>query len=437
MRRFVLALVVLSGASLAAMVYHQLLVERSFGPAALVASCVLGFVFLSLLATWLLMETRHRDTVGKLWLGVGSTVVAYVVIDVVAGWLLIEPLSPPLVPDEYRHHRLVPNSRAEFRQQDFAYVQRVNNLGLRGADTTVEKPAGTYRILMLGDSFTMGKGVKDDETFPALLQQSLQQKLAMCQGMQVEVLNGGVDSYAPVLSFIQLKRDLTPLQPDLVFLNLDVSDLTQESAYRRQAVRDDHGEIVAVPQREDARSPFDAFRDWTGRNLFFTRLALFYVNRAMGHREITVRNVVMEADPEIVAHTLVGDTVDRRQQWLDIFDSISRVKTHAEKHGMRFVLTVYPWPHQLSDSEWVPGRDVFMPRGARHSGQSLQTIRELAAENGIELLDLYPALQAQAGGQPLYFKHDMHFSAAGHRAMAQGFEDYLARQRLAGLCAGN
>lgn len=437
MRKFVLALVVLSGVALAAMVYHQLFVERSFGPAALVAACVLGFAFLSLLATWLLMATRHRDTVGKLWLGVASTVVAYAVIDVVAGWLLIEPLSPPLVPDEFRHHRLVPNSRAEFRQQDFAYVQRVNNLGLRGVDTTAEKPAGTYRILMLGDSFTMGKGVKDDETFSALLQQSLQRKLATCQGRRVEVLNGGVDSYAPVLSLIQLKRDLTPLQPDLVFLNLDVSDLTQESAYRRQAVRDDHGEIVAVPQREGAKSAFDAFRDWTGRNLFFTRLALFYVNRAMGHREITVRNVVMEADPEIVAHTLVGDAIDRRQQWLDIFDSISRAKAHAEKHGMQFVLTVYPWPHQLSDSEWVPGRDVFMPRGARPSDQSLKTIRELAAANGIELLDLYPAFQAAADGEPLYFKHDMHFTVAGHRAMAQGFEDYLAGQRLERVCAGS
>lgn len=437
MRRLVLTLVVLSGAALAAMVYHQLFVERSFGPAAVAAACVLGLVFLSLLCTWLLLATRHRDTVGKLWLGAISTLVAYVVIDVVAGWLLIEPLSPPLVPDEYRHHRLVPNSRAEFRQQDFAYVQRVNNLGLRGVDITPDKPAATYRILMLGDSFTMGKGVKDDETFSAVLQQSLHQKLATCQDMQVEVLNGGVDSYAPVLSFIQLKRDLTPLQPDLVFLNLDVSDLTQESAYRRQAVRGEGGEIVAVPQRSGTKSNFDRFRDWTGRNLFFTRLALFYVNRAMGHREITVRNVVMEADPEIVAHTLVGDTVDRRQQWLDIFDSISRIKAHAEKHGMQFVLTIYPWPHQLSDSEWVPGRDLFMPRGARPSNQSLNTIRELAATNGIELLDLYPAFRAQAGGERLYFKHDMHFTAAGHRAMAQGLEDYLAGRGLEALCVGS
>ncbi len=57
------------------------------------------------------------------------------------------------------------------------------------------------------------------------------------------MLNAGVDSYAPVLSFIQLKRELTQLEPDLVILNLDVSDLAQESAYRRQAVFGDDGEV--------------------------------------------------------------------------------------------------------------------------------------------------------------------------------------------------
>jgi hypothetical protein len=435
MRNFVFVLVVLTGAALAGMLYQQLLVEGSLGPAALVAVCILGLLFLSLLATLQLMRTRYRDTVGKLWLGAFSTLIAYVAVDVFAGWLLIEPLSPPLVPDEFRHHKLVPNSRAEFRQQDFAYVQRVNNLGLRGDDISRDKTPGTYRIAMLGDSFTMGKGVKDDETSSVLLEQSLRQSLAACNGRPVEVLNAGVDSYAPVLSFIQLKRELTQLQPDLIVLNLDVSDLAQERAYRGQAVYGEGGEVVAVPQRTDGKSAYDKVRDWTGRNLFFTRLVLFYANRALGHRDLTVRGVVMEADPEIVAHTLEGDEVDRRQQWLDIFDSISRMKSYAEANGMRFVLTVYPWAHQISDTEWVPGRHTFMPKGARPSDRSLNTIRDLAAANGIELLDLTPAFRTYAGSAGLYFKHDMHFTAAGQRAMAKGIEEYLLQKELPQPCA--
>ena len=193
-------------------------------------------------------------------------------LDLAAGWILIGTLSPPLVPDRYRHHALVPDSQAEIRQRDFAYIQHVNHLGLRGRETTVEKPAGTRRVLMLGDSFTMGKGVEDDETFSVLVEATLQTSLAACGGGSVEVLNGGIDSYAPILSYLQFDRELARLAPDLVVLNLDNSDLIQEAAYRQQAVRDPNGDIIAVPQLAHD-SLYERFISWASRNLFFTRVA--------------------------------------------------------------------------------------------------------------------------------------------------------------------
>jgi hypothetical protein len=95
----------------------------------------------------------------------------------------------------------------------------VNNLGLRSPDRPAGKPPDRYRILMLGDSFTMGKGVEDHHTFSVLLERSLNEKVPACNGRTIEVLNAGVDSYAPILSFIQLQRDLHRLEPDVVVLN--------------------------------------------------------------------------------------------------------------------------------------------------------------------------------------------------------------------------
>ena len=181
------------------------------------------------------------------------------------------------------------------------------------------------------------------------------------------------------------------------------------------------------------KSAYERLRDWTGRHLFFTRVLLFYANRQLGHRDLTVRGVVMEADPEIVAHTLEGD-VDRRQQWNDIFDSIRRMKAYADGHGMEFLLTVYPWAHQVSDTEWIPGRYVFMAEGAKPSDKSLNTVRELAQANGIEFLDLFPAFRAHEGGNPLYFRHDMHFTPAGQQVFARGIGDYLELTHLSRLC---
>jgi lysophospholipase L1-like esterase len=427
MRKLLLALALGTGALLAALLFQQLAVEGSFGPAAMVAAAGLGGAFVALLLSWVLLGTRYREAVQNVWLAVVSVTVTYLVLDLIAGYVLIRPLSPPLVPDAARHHRLVPDSYAEFNQRDFSYLQRVNRLGLRGREVEARKAPGTYRIVMLGDSFTMGKGVRDEETFSAVLEQALQKNAGAC-GRPIEVLNGGVDSYAPVLQYIQLTRDIAPLDPDMVVVNLDNSDLVQEAAYRSQAERAADGTIVAVPQHAEPDTPLERIRIWTERHLFFTRAAFFYANRALGYRELNVREVVTRADAEVLKHTLEGD-IDRTAQWRDIFDSITRMKRFADERGIQFLLTVYPWAHQISDTEWLPGRAAFLPAGARPSDLSRRTVHALAEANGVPLLDLFPTFTASLGRERLYFDYDMHWTAAGHRVMASGLETYLV-QRL-------
>lgn len=426
MHILILGLVVLTGALLGALLYQQVITESSMGPAALVGAAVLGIAFLAMLTTLLLYRTRYRTLVANLWLAVFSVSVSYFALDLAAGWILIRPLSPPLVPDAVRHHRLVPDSFAEFQQRDFSYVQRVNTHGLRGKEFSTEKAPGSYRIIMLGDSFTMGKGVEDDQTFSAVLEKDLRTEQSTC-GTPVEVLNAGVDSYAPILGLLYLKGELLPLKPDLVIYNLDVSDLVQETAYRKQGVHDANGQVVAVPQLAEPDSLMETFRIWTEHHLFFTRVALLYANRLLGYRELTVRDVLMRADVEVVAHTLEGD-VDRTEQWRAIFDSLTRMKQFCDVHGIAFMLSVYPWAHQISATEWLPGRFAFMPKNAVASGNSLARIHELATLTGIELVDMFPMFRAYQGGRALYFPYDMHWTPAGHEVAARALAEQLSKR---------
>jgi SGNH hydrolase-like domain, acetyltransferase AlgX len=438
MKRLLLALLIGVGVLSVALAYERFVIEQSVGPSAVLALSIVGCVFGLLLATYLLHDTRYASLMANLWMAAISTTVSYFILDFVAGLFLIQPLSPALVPDYYRHHKLVPNSYSKLQQQDFSYVQRVNNLGLRGIDLPATKADGTLRIVMLGDSFTMGKGVEDDQTSSVLLERSLRKDTAACKNMTLEVLNGGVDSYAPVLSFIQLKMDIQPLQPDLVILNLDVSDLVQEAAYRQQAVFDATGEIVAVPLIRGKESLTDRIRDWTDRHLFLTRAALFYANKFLSYRDLAkdleVRSVLTQADYEIVAHTLAQDSEPRDKQWQDIFDSILKMKRYCEAHGIEFVLSVYPWGHQVSDTEWVPGRYSFMPKDAVPSDNSINRIREFAAENHVGLSDAFAAFRSYHGGKALYFRHDTHWTPVGQELMAKVLEDYLASKYLTNWC---
>lgn len=433
MKTTLLFLTALACVALGGFVYQQAFVEGGFGPAAMVGTAVLVVVAM-FFGTLAYMSKRHPSGVANTLLAFTVTVGSYFILDLLAGKLLIVPLSPPLVADPYRHHALVPDSYAELRQPDFDYIQRVNSLGLRGRETTVAKPENTRRILMLGDSFTMGKGVQDDETFSVLVAKMLQDSLKSCNGGTVEVLNAGVDSYAPILEYLYFKRELARLGADLVVLNLDNSDLIQEAAYRHQAVRNAEGEITAVPQIW-RQSFYERFLSWATRNLYLTRVILVHVNRAMGHRELSVRQVVNEFGREHFAHTLAGD-VDRTTQWRDIFDSLARIKQLTDSAGSDFLLTTYPWAHQLvGNVGWAEGRKPYMQPGDKLSDVTQHAIRSHAEALNMDLLETQPAFEAYHGPGPLYFNIDPHWTPTGQKIMAEALYRQIAARQLPKWCA--
>jgi hypothetical protein len=93
---------------------------------------------------------------------------------------------------------------------------RINRLGLRGDD-----PApGRAHILVLGDSFTFGSGVADDETFSARLDQWL--------GASVGVVNGGQPGYGIFQMQATLRRVAEDLRPALVIVVIWQGDLLRQ-----------------------------------------------------------------------------------------------------------------------------------------------------------------------------------------------------------------
>lgn len=426
MERFFIALAIAPVGMLTVLVYERFYLQGMFGPTSILGALLLLMFSVLLIGSACLARTRFRSFVVNAWMVLVSVFSSYLAVDIVAGALLIERLSPQLVPDEARHHKLVANAYSKFEQQDFSYVQRVNNLGLRGEDQQAEKSPTVYRILTLGDSFTMGKGVEDHQTSSRVLESRLNAELpGRCGPQEVEVLNAGVDSYAPVLEYLYLTGDLQGLDPDMVILNLDVSDLVQESAYWDQALFDEEGNVIAVPGSARTRHLNERVRTWIDQHLYITRLILFYANELMGYRDLSIRGVVTQASVETAKHTLASDTEDRTEQWRKIFASLARIKSYTDGNGMELLLTIYPWGHQVSDRAWIPGRYNFIPEGAIPSDASERTVERLAAEHGIDLLSLFGLFREYSGNEPLYFDHDPHFTATGQRLMGEGIAEHL------------
>ncbi len=103
---------------------------------------------------------------------------------------------------------------------------RTNAFGLRDIERPLKKPKGTYRIVALGDSITMGWGVAQQETYTAQLEQMLnaQTPKGFPPGQRFEVLNFGVGNYNTVQEVARLRRVGLQFEPNLVTLGYFIND---------------------------------------------------------------------------------------------------------------------------------------------------------------------------------------------------------------------
>ena len=68
---------------------------------------------------------------------------------------------------------------------ELAHRTSINSLGFRGEQVMLEKAPEKFRILCLGNSFTFGSFVNNEDTFPHLLGETF-----LRRGMSIEVING-------------------------------------------------------------------------------------------------------------------------------------------------------------------------------------------------------------------------------------------------------
>src|SRR6266403_352890 len=94
---------------------------------------------------------------------------------------------------------------------------RINSDGLRDREHAIQKPAGTLRIAVLGDSYVEGMNVPLEKTFPAVLERELSSCAALGD-RQVEVINFGVSGYGTAQELLTLREHVWKYDPDIILL---------------------------------------------------------------------------------------------------------------------------------------------------------------------------------------------------------------------------
>lgn len=96
---------------------------------------------------------------------------------------------------------------------------RFNELGCRGRDYPIPRRNSTYRILLLGDSVTLGAGVYEEDTFAHQLERLLNEQVeTQSSGNIYEVINRGVSGYATREERLFYELFASRYEPDIVLL---------------------------------------------------------------------------------------------------------------------------------------------------------------------------------------------------------------------------
>lgn len=97
-----------------------------------------------------------------------------------------------------------------------------NARGFRGKDFDRVKPDNTVRIVVLGDSCTLGVGVGNEETYAAVLEDRLNRIPG--SKTRYEVINAGVAGYTSLQGLRYLKSRIIRYRPDVIVAQFGFND---------------------------------------------------------------------------------------------------------------------------------------------------------------------------------------------------------------------
>lgn len=132
---------------------------------------------------------------------------------------------------EYGIRGNIPNSVYRQVTPEADVEMRINAQGMRGdRDFTLEKPPGTCRIALMGDSYFMGYEAHYEDTIGALLETRLAD-----MGHTVEVLNFSVSGFSTEEILVEFEERAVHFEPDIMIVQFgegDFGDNMRPGLYR-------------------------------------------------------------------------------------------------------------------------------------------------------------------------------------------------------------
>lgn len=137
-------------------------------------------------------------------------------------------------------YHFVPGLKARVEHEAGGYLMRTNQAGFRCPhEFESERPRGTFRVLLFGDSYTAGDGVSDKHRYAELLEREI-------PGLQV--YNFGLPGSGTDQQYLIWREFARGIEHDLVVISVLVENIRRVAArYRQFRAPNGKSRLVAKP----------------------------------------------------------------------------------------------------------------------------------------------------------------------------------------------
>ena len=337
------------------------------------------------------------------------------------GWRL-EPSTP-------YHHR----NPASVRVRDnTGSVVTTNADGFRTHWTREAFGRHRRRVALVGDSFTFGLGVNDDETVPVQLERILRDRLGT---EDLAVLNAGTISWSPLTQRRAFRELVVPYRPTLTLLLLDATDIGDDYHYGLSVVPGSNPESPDFVIDEDEYRRPPALATLAEPVLGYLRAPGIVLQRFRGEPLRSAGYYQFELP--------IGGTIETNRWFIlrhpleltrPFFETtlsyIRQMARDAEAAGSDFLLVVTPRYFQWNDQE-CPDDWSLDQRGRDepHEMAYFDFFDEAAGRESFPILSLLPAFQA-TDRFPLVLRNDAHWNPDGNLFVAETLADEIVERGL-------
>lgn len=274
----------------------------------------------------------------------------------------------------------------------------INGLSIRHAEIVTPKPAGVFRLVVLGDSIPW-----DRNGFVVPLAEQLAARGA------VEVINAAVPGYTSHQEVRFFARYLVRAEPDLVVWTYCLND-NHRFLHRFDAA----AKMLFTPEAMESLA-IRSWWDWiVSRSYVLSSIRVGLLGR---RRAISASRVAFpwEVRPDF-------NIAWKDYSWRAYAGHLREmVRLQAERHA-RLAVVIFPYEPQLDARSARDARDyVLKPQ---------TTLLQLCRQYDVPCLDLYPPFEAAYDRGGKLYRDQIHLNEEGHRLTAAELLHFLDDHRL-------